>query len=132
MEQVLDIQNLSKNYGRITAVQNLSLEVGPGHVFGILGPNGSGKTTTLAVITGVISADAGSYKWFGRNHYAGMRKSIGSLLELPNFYPYLDLTRNLSIVARIKGKPLNDIERVLKLVNLWDRRKSRFETLRLV
>ena len=131
MEQVLNIQNLSKNYGRITAVQNLSLEVGPGHVFGILGPNGSGKTTTLAVITGVISADAGSYKWFGRNHYAGMRKSIGSLLELPNFYPYLDLTRNLSIVARIKGKPLNDIERVLKLVNLWDRRKSRFETLSL-
>ncbi len=131
MEKVLDIQNLSKNYGGITAVKNLSLEVGPGHVFGILGPNGSGKTTTLAVITGVIAPDAGSFRWFGREHYAGMRKTIGSLIEVPNFYHYLDLVRNLSIVARIKNKPLNDIERVLRLMNLWDRRKSRFDTLSL-
>ena len=131
MEKVLDIQNLSKNYGGITAVKNLSLEVEPGHVFGILGPNGSGKTTTLAVITGVIAPDAGSFRWFNREHYAGMRKTIGSLIEVPNFYPYLNLVRNLSIVAKIKNKPLNDIERVLKLMNLWDRRKSRFDTLSL-
>lgn len=131
LENILETINLSKNYGRITAVKNLSLEVGPGHVFGILGPNGSGKTTTLSIISGIIESNAGTYRWFGREPRAGMRKNIGSLIEVPNFYPYLNLTRNLSIVARIKDKPLNDIERVLKLVNLWERRKSRFDTLSL-
>jgi ABC-type multidrug transport system ATPase subunit len=131
LENILETINLSKNYGRITAVKDLSLEVGPGHIFGILGPNGSGKTTTLSIISGIIESDAGSYRWFGREPRAGMRKNIGSLIEVPNFYPYLNLIRNLSIISRIKDKPLNDIERVLKLVNLWERRKSRFDTLSL-
>ena len=131
LENILETLNLSKNYGRITAVKDLSLEVGPGHVFGILGPNGSGKTTTLSIISGIIESNAGTYRWFGREPRAGMRKNIGSLIEVPNFYPYLNLTRNLSIAARIKDKPLDDIERVLKMVNLWERRKSRFDTLSL-
>lgn len=131
LETVLEITNLSKSYGRIRAVKNLSVEVGPGHVFGILGPNGSGKTTTLAIITGVIASDTGEYRWFGQYPRAALRKNIGSLIEVPNYYPYLNLIKNLAVVARIKGKPLNDIERVLKLVNLWDRRKSRYDTLSL-
>jgi ABC-2 type transport system ATP-binding protein len=131
LEKVLEITNLSKNYGRITAVKDLSLEVGPGHVYGILGPNGSGKTTTLSVITGIIAANQGTYRWFGREEKASLRKNIGSLIEVPNFYPYLNLIRNLVIVARIKDKPLDDIDRVLKLVNLWERRKSRYDTLSL-
>jgi ABC-2 type transport system ATP-binding protein len=131
LEPILNIQQISKNYGRIVAVQELSLEVGAGHVFGILGPNGSGKTTTLSIITGIISPDKGNYRWYGKNASANIRKNIGSLIEVPNFYPYLDLSRNLAIVARIKGKPVTDIERVLKLTKLWDRRKSRFDTLSL-
>jgi ABC-2 type transport system ATP-binding protein len=131
LEPILNIQQISKQYGRITAVQELSIEVGAGHVFGILGPNGSGKTTTLAIITGVISPDRGTYRWYGRSASAAIRKNIGSLIEIPNFYPYLDLVRNLTLVARIKGKPLADIERVLKMTNLWDRRKSRYDTLSL-
>ena len=131
MEKVLEISNLSKNYGRITAVNKLSLEVAPGDVYGILGPNGSGKTTTLSVISGIIAADGGSYKWFGREPVASLRKNIGSLIEVPNFYPYLSLYKNLAIAARIKDKPLGDIERVLKLVNLWERKASRFDTLSL-
>jgi ABC-2 type transport system ATP-binding protein len=131
LEPILDIQQISKQYGRITAVKDLSLSVGAGHVFGILGPNGSGKTTTLAIITGVISPDQGTYRWYGRSTLADTRKNIGSLIEVPNFYPYLDLIRNLTIVARIKGKPLADIERVLKITHLWERRKSRYDTLSL-
>jgi ABC-2 type transport system ATP-binding protein len=131
LEPILNIQQISKNYGRIIAVQDLSIEVRAGHVFGILGPNGSGKTTTLSIITGIITPDKGNYQWYGRTVSAAIRKNIGSLIEVPNFYPYLDLARNLTLVARIKGKPLGDIERVLKLTNLWDRRKSRFDTLSL-
>jgi ABC-type multidrug transport system ATPase subunit len=131
LEKILETINLSKNYGHITAVKDLSLEVGPGHVFGILGPNGSGKTTTLSIISGIIASNSGTYRWFGREPRANMRKNIGALIEVPNFYPYLNLVRNLSIVARIKDKPVNDIERVLKLVNLWERKKSRFDTLSL-
>ncbi len=131
MEKVLEISNLSKSYGLITAVNNLSLEVATGDVFGILGPNGSGKTTTLSVISGIIAADTGSYKWFGSEPNASLRKNIGSLIEVPNFYPYLSLYKNLVIAARIKDKPLGDIERVLKLVNLWERKASRFDTLSL-
>jgi ABC-2 type transport system ATP-binding protein len=131
LEPILNIRQISKHYGRIIAVQDLSIEVGAGHVFGILGPNGSGKTTTLAIITGVISPDNGTYHWYGRSTSATIRKNIGSLIEVPNFYPYLDLVRNLILVARIKEKPANDIERVLKLTNLWERRKSRFDTLSL-
>jgi len=131
LEPILNIRQISKHYGRIIAVQDLSIEVGAGHVFGILGPNGSGKTTTLAIITGVISPDNGTYHWYGRSASAAIRKNIGSLIEVPNFYPYLDLVRNLILVARIKNKPIEDIERVLKLTNLWDRRKSRYDTLSL-
>ncbi len=131
MEPILNIQQISKNYGRILAVQDLSIEVRAGNVFGILGPNGSGKTTTLSIITGIISPDSGTYQWYGRSASASIRKKIGSLIEVPNFYPYLDLARNLILVARIKGKPVGDIDRVLKLTNLWDRRKSRFDTLSL-
>ena len=107
------------------------MEVGAGHVFGILGPNGSGKTTTLAIITGVISPDSGTYYWYGKPAAAAIRRKIGSLIEVPNFYPYLDLVRNLTLVARIKGKPAEDIERVLKLTGLWERKKSRYDTLSL-
>ena len=131
MEQVLQIQHLSKSYGRITALNDLSIKVGPGHVFGILGPNGSGKTTTLAIITGVISQDEGLFSWFGRSPEARIRRTIGSLIEVPNFFPYLDLINNLLLVSRIKHKPAADIERVLKITGLWDRRKSRYDTLSL-
>lgn len=131
MKTVLQIRNLSKRYGRITALSDLSVEVGPGHVFGILGPNGSGKTTTLAIITGVIAQDSGTFSWFGREPASTLRKRIGSLIEVPNFYPYLELAKNLLLVARIKGKPAEDIERVLKITGLWERRRSRYHTLSL-
>ena len=64
MDTVLKINNLSKNYGNIQAVRNVSFEVKKGEVYGILGPNGSGKTTTLAVVLGILNANGGSYQWF--------------------------------------------------------------------
>ncbi|MDD2324318.1 MAG: ATP-binding cassette domain-containing protein, partial [Bacteroidales bacterium] len=65
-ETILEIQNLNKRYGKIHAVNDLSVKIKQGQIYGILGPNGSGKTTTLGIILGVINADSGSYKWFGQ------------------------------------------------------------------
>jgi len=76
VNEILSIQNLSKNYGRILAVDDLSFTVQKGTVYGILGPNGSGKTTTLSVITGVLHPASGSYRWFGNKPGKWERKRM--------------------------------------------------------
>lgn len=131
MNEILSIQNLSKNFGKIKAVDNLSFTVEKGTVYGILGPNGSGKTTTLSVITGVLHPASGSYRWFGNKPGKWERKRMGSLIEIPNFYPYLTLFQNLQIVARIKNVQEEDINRVLGITDLLRRKYSRFDTLSL-
>jgi ABC-type multidrug transport system ATPase subunit len=131
MPKVLEINNLSKNYGRIKAVDQASFSVEKGQVFGILGPNGSGKTTTLGIILDVIQPSEGSYQWFEEPNSHQQRKKIGSILETPNFYPYLSAVNNLKIVADIKGIDYSDIERVLKVTNLVDRKDDKFKTYSL-
>ena len=128
MEKVLTISGLQKNYGKIHAVNDLSLSVERGSVYGILGPNGSGKTTTLAIILGVVNSNGGSYSWFGNENSKNDRKRIGAILEQPLFYPYLTAEKNLQIVASIKGVEYSDIERVLKIVELFERKDSKFRT----
>lgn len=131
MTEVLHIQNISKSYGRIQALQELSFSVPEGSVFGVLGPNGSGKTTLLGILLHVLLPDSGSYQWFQNMPPHEARKQIGSLLETPNFYHYLSAWDNLKINAAIKGKSEADFERVLKLTNLWERRHSKFNTYSL-
>lgn len=128
---VLSIQNLSKNYGVIKALQNVSFDVPPQTVFGILGPNGSGKTTLLGIVMEVLNASSGTYTWLGHESAADGRKKIGTLLETPNFYHYLSAERNLRIAAKIKGRGEEDIDEVLKLVNLYQRKTSKFSTFSL-
>lgn len=128
MEQILTISNLNKSYGKLHAVKDLSLEITKGSVYGILGPNGSGKTTTLGIILSVINADSGSFSWFNEPNSKSNRKRIGAILEQPIFYPYLTAEKNLQIFANIKSAPYSDIERVLKVVELYDRRDSKFRT----
>ncbi len=130
-ENVLSIQNLCKNYGRIKAVDNLSLQVQSGNVFGILGPNGSGKTTTLGIVLSVINASGGTFSWFGKEPSKGDRKKIGAILEVPIFYPYLSGETNLKIVADIKGCSYDSIPEMLDIVDLTERRNSKFQTYSL-
>lgn len=127
-EKVLEIRNLSKNYGRVKALTGLSLSIDRGQVFGLLGPNGSGKTTTLGIVLGATLPQKGSFEWFGQPTDVSALKRIGAILEHPNFYPYLDATNNLRIIARIRNAPENDTDRVLKLTGLYDRRNHRFQT----
>lgn len=128
METILSINGISKRYGKIQAVNELSIEVVKGQVFGILGPNGSGKTTTLSIILDLLKADQGSYAWFGGHPSKDSRKNIGSVIESPNFFPYLNAYQNLQIVADIKDMEYDDIDRVLTLTSLYDRKRSNFRT----
>ncbi len=128
MEKVLTITNLNKKYGKIHAVNNLNLEIEKGSVYGILGPNGSGKTTTLGIILSVINANSGTFSWFEETNSKENRKRIGAILEQPIFYPYLTAEKNLKIIANIKGVGYSDIDRVLKTVELFERKDSKFKT----
>ena len=129
---VLSIKDLSKNYGKIQALQSVSFDVPQQTVFGILGPNGSGKTTLLGIVMDVLKASGGTFSWMGeQSSTAAQRKKIGTLLETPNFYHYLSAERNLKIAARIKGRGEEDIEHVLKIVNLYQRKDSKFSTFSL-
>ena len=131
MNEILSIQGLSKSYKSVRAIRNLNLQIMEGQAYGILGPNGSGKTTTLSIVTGIIRQDEGHFSWFGEPPEARQRKSIGSLIETPHFYPYLNLEKNLRIICDIKGMDYKDIHRVLQTAKLYERRKSRFSTLSL-
>ncbi|MCG8310506.1 MAG: ATP-binding cassette domain-containing protein [Cytophagales bacterium] len=131
MATILKIDNLVKNYGKIKAVNRLSLEVEKGAVFGLLGPNGSGKTTTLGVILDVLKKTSGNYEWFGKPSCSRSRKQIGAILEVPAFYPYLSAKRNLIIIAKIKGNGLERIEAVLEQVGLSNRANDPFKTYSL-
>ena len=131
METVLKINNLSKNYGNLQAVRNVSFEVKKGEVYGILGPNGSGKTTTLAVVLGILQANGGDFQWFEEPFTKQVRRRIGALVETPNFYPYLTLWENLKIVAKIKDAPEDDINYALGVANLLKRKHTNFGHLSL-
>ncbi|MCF8378598.1 MAG: ATP-binding cassette domain-containing protein [Bacteroidales bacterium] len=128
---VFKTKNLCKAYGSTIAIKDVSLRVEMGQIFGILGPNGSGKTTTLSIATGIIDADNGDFQWFDSFPDHNSRKKIGSLIEIPNFYPYLNLVQNLNLISKIKDLGTDDTSRVLKLVKLYDRRYSKFKTLSL-
>lgn len=128
---VLTLNSISKNYGHIRALNNVSFSVPEGSVFGILGPNGSGKTTMLGIIMDILRATSGSFTLYGQPPSAEMRKKTGTLLETPNFYHYLSGERNLRIAAEIKGKGLEQIDDVLKKVNLHHRKEYKFSTYSL-
>jgi ABC-2 type transport system ATP-binding protein len=127
MNPVLEINGLSKRYGSIQAVNNLNLSIKPGSVFGLLGPNGSGKTTTLGMLLGVVKPQNGSFKWFGEQPSSDIRKRIGAILERPIFYPQMSAVENLKVVCQIKNVDYKEIDRVLKWVNLYERRNHAFK-----
>src|SRR5687767_4084695 len=128
---ILSVQQLHKHYGSVHALKGVSFEVPEGAVFGILGPNGSGKTTLLGIVMDIIKPSNGTYSLFDETPTERHRSRIGTLLETPNFYPYLSAVRNLRIVAKIKGHSEADIERVLEIVDLLQRKHSKFSTYSL-
>lgn len=131
METVLSVNKLTKNFGKLCAVNQLDLEVKRGQVFGMLGPNGSGKTTTLGMLMGVINPTSGSFNWFGEQATHHTRKKIGAVLEHPIFYPYLSGQKNLELNAMIKEADPNNIAKVLDIVELSARKDDKYKTYSL-
>ncbi len=131
MGLTLEVKDLSKNFGRIKAVRELDLAIQEGQVYGLLGPNGSGKTTTLGMLLDVVAPTSGSYSWFGGMSNVDSRKQIGAILETPCFYPYLTAVQNLRIIAHIKEVSNDRIEPVLDQVSLLDRKDDKFKTYSL-
>lgn len=131
MNIILQTNDLSKNYGRVQAVDCLNLKVEESSVYGILGPNGSGKTTTLSIISGAIYSSSGTFTWFNYNTNELNNVNIGTLLEQPNFYPYLSVKKNLEIACLIKdiSESETEIKRVLEIVKLQNWANAKFKQL---
>lgn len=127
MSHILSIKNLTKKFGSITAVDNLSFTIEKGNVYGLLGPNGSGKSTTLGIVLNVVNKTQGEFHWFDGNvstHQA--LKRVGAIIERPNFYPYMTAKQNLELVCKIKEISKDKIAEKLDLVGLLARQDSKF------
>lgn len=127
MDTVLKISGITKHYGAVKAVQDLDLTVLRGQVYGILGPNGSGKTTTLGMILGIIIPGRGNFSWFNQHSLPQALNKVGSIIESPNFYPYLSGKQNLRIITDIKRKGEKEIDQVLEKVGLFQRRNHDYK-----
>ena len=130
---VVETEALTKIYGSIVAVDNLSMAVPRGHAFGLLGPNGSGKTSTMGMLLGLVRPTSGSFTLFGST--GGLEESlrrVGAIIEYPAFYPYLTGRENLLYFRGIfdRGAP-EDIDGLLERVGLADSADQRFSTYSL-
>jgi ABC-2 type transport system ATP-binding protein len=132
---VIETSELTKRFGDVLAVDHLSLRVERGGVFGLLGPNGSGKTTTIGMLLGLVAPTSGSVQLFGRES-AGVRLEdlhrIGAIVETPSFYPYLSGRDNLRYFQGISGtSDPEEVERLLELVELSSSAGRKFSTYSL-
>jgi len=128
LETILTIENLTKKFGKLTAVDNLSFSIEKGNVYGILGPNGSGKSTTLGIVLNVVNKTSGNFSWFGGDvstHNA--LKKVGAIIERPNFYPYMTAKQNLELVCKIKGVATTQVQKTLDTVELLERQDDTFK-----
>ena len=132
MDTILTINNLTKKFGYLTAVKDLSFTINKGNVYGILGPNGSGKSTTLGIVLNVVNKTNGDFSWFdGNTTTHDALKKVGAIIERPNFYPYMSAYQNLKLVCKIKGVDFSKVDEKLELVGLLDRKDSKFQTYSL-
>lgn len=134
MENVVETLNLTKRFKRTLAVDSISFTVGRGQVFGFLGPNGSGKTTTIGMLLDIITPTSGELRLLGKHGRVGLhqaRQQVGATLETPNFYPHLSGYDNLWVTCEIKKLPRWRIDEALETVGLTARRKDQFQAFSL-
>lgn len=130
---MLAVRGLTKYYGALRAIENLSFDVRPGEVLGLLSPNGSGKSTTVKILTGLLQPTRGDVLLDGRDAFADVnayKAQMGYVPEEPHLYSYLTGPEYLQLVGRLRGIPaaaLGDkIDRFLQLLGIYD---DRYQTL---
>ena len=135
MKYAIEAKNLTKNYGEIIAVNNISFEVKEGEIFGFLGPNGAGKTTTIRMLTGLSKPTAGTARVLGyelESEIVEAKKHIGVVPEISNLYDELSAFKNLLFMAQLYGIPRSQrkarAEELLKTFGLFERKDHLFGT----
>jgi len=133
VENIIELNKISKSFGAFNAVNELSLEVFKGDVFGFLGPNGAGKSTTMRMILSLIKPSNGSIKIFGlelNSHRNEIMRRIGCIIEKPDFYLYMSAEKNLQLFSKLSNVDVskNKIQEVLELVGLKGREKDKVKT----
>jgi ABC-type multidrug transport system ATPase subunit len=133
MARILEVENLCKNYQQHQAVKNLSFTVNEGDVYGFLGQNGAGKSTTIRMLLTLIKPSGGNISIFGKNlasNRSEILKQVGAVIEKPDLYKYLSAYDNLGIFAKMSGLKVTNklLTEQLKMVGLQDRAKDKVST----
>ena len=127
MSAAIQIEGLTKEFGTLKAVDDLTVDVHPGGVTGLLGPNGAGKSTTIRMLLGLMRPTSGTATVLGESieHPSSFIEHVGALIETPAFYPKLSGDANLRTLAALDGHSKARIEKVLEIVKLTSRRGDR-------
>jgi ABC-type multidrug transport system ATPase subunit len=133
---ILKVENISKHFGNLKAVDELSFEVAAGEVFGFLGQNGSGKSTTIRMLLSLIHPTSGTIELFGKSLQKKRNQileQVGAIIERPDLYPYLSAREHLQLFAKVRKQKINAnaIEDTLDKVGLLDRAKDKVQTFSL-
>ncbi|MHC4084304.1 MAG: ABC transporter ATP-binding protein [Planctomycetota bacterium] len=128
----LCLDEVCKSYGRILAVDHLSLEVRAGEMAGFLGPNGAGKSTSLYMTSRLVHPSGGGIEIFGRNVWSDFKSAIqyvGTMVETPSFYEYLSARKNLELMGRLRGNVTDrEIRENLERIGLFERQNDKVST----
>jgi ABC-2 type transport system ATP-binding protein len=129
----ISVRDLSKKYDNRLAVSHINFEVPLGTVCGFVGPNGSGKTTTMRMLLGLITPTTGEGHILGEpiDHPEKYLSRVGAMIEGPAFYPALSGHENLMVLAKLGGFPIERVQILLEKVGLGDRGKSKYKTYSL-
>jgi len=133
MTTAISVSDLTKTYGERNALAHASFDVPLGTICGFVGPNGSGKTTTIRMLLGLIKPSGGTGTVLGHSISQPEKylPSVGAMIEGPAFYPALSGAENLRVLAAMGGYPLNRVEHLLDVVGLEDRGASKYKTYSL-
>src|SRR5919112_4784990 len=128
MERIIEVNQITKKFGELTAVEELSFTVNKGDVYGFLGQNGAGKSTTIRMLLTLIRPTAGSIRIFGKDlqsHRRDILSRTGAIIEKPDLYKYLTAVENLQLMARLSGirSSSQQLMKQLEMVGIADRAK---------